>query len=780
MAMLPLPRNHLPATNAFLVNHPSHPCQNAGGIFLKFMRKILLTAVVSAVLSMVLPLRSNSQQLPGWYMLGPRHYTSVTLQSAGTIVVTCNNGYIYRSTDRGHHWQPIRVNDSLRFNDIAFLDSLHGALIDDLNAVLITSDGGASWTAHRSPIVGPLSIAYPKFGSIIVTDGLGGVHKSDDLGASWKSQRFAEAARIRDVVFRDSDHGWIVGDSGIYATTIDGGDTWVRADFPNDFLQSISWSETGQGFIGAAYGCYLSYDNGLHWIKRERVGPPIQAGFFISDSDVIAFTETGTVLVSSDSGKNFTNKEISQSWPFGHVEDALFSKETGGIAVGEDGSLSRSDDGKSWTTVEWFPIRMKIAMDIVTDSRGTSWHIIERKSFRNVLLTSNDSGRSWVPHAIPPTFFQDLHFVSRDSGYIFYESNLGQTYETTDGGQTWNPAAIREQSPPRDWFTNDMKISPEGFGVLVGDQWIYTTVDHGAHWSYKHFPADTTTPFLATRPYKSLFISCSISGPTDAEAVYATIDTLPGKFKTRTYHSTVVATTNKGVNWSPLKNCPQTPQARCVYRKGDHAYFIGCLGGVVWRSLDAGQTWDSLDFGMDTAMTAIGFLNDSVGFIGTPVGLVFITTDGGFTWQRHDIPFKDDGWGAPAVTEFKFPTENTVFALTHRGLFSLTMTNESRSTTIRDGDIRPFMIVDLFPNPAKNFLHVRLQGLWSAPESAVQAQLEDVLGRTLLDLSANARRGSDGKISSFDVDVSGLPPGVYAVRFALRGISRSRFFVVER
>ena len=79
--------------------------------------------------------------------------------------------------------------------------------------------------------------------------------------------------------------------------------------------------------------------------------------------------------------------------------------------------------------------------------------------------------------------------------------------------------------------------------------------------------------------------------------------------------------------------------------------------GQVFRTNDAGETWEQRHLFTEVDLEAVCFLNGDLGWIAGGEGKVFYTTDGGEHWdvvyagyavQLHDLLFMDEshGWAA--------------------------------------------------------------------------------------------------------------------------------------
>ncbi len=134
-------------------------------------------------------------------------------------------GRVFHSKDGGRHWTvvatPIR-NDaaSAGIFSIAFADARHGMAVggdyakdkEDRGNIVVTTDGGRSWTAPAARPAGFRSaLAYlPNRKAWIVT-GTSGSDVSTDGGATWK---LFDSGSYNAMSFVSSRAGWAVGGHG--------------------------------------------------------------------------------------------------------------------------------------------------------------------------------------------------------------------------------------------------------------------------------------------------------------------------------------------------------------------------------------------------------------------------------------------------------------------------------------------------------------------------------------------------------------------------------------
>jgi len=236
---------------------------------------------------------------------------------------------IFKTTDSGAHWMLQYTNpDPKGFLDaMAFWDADNGLVIGDSIdghlQLLITSDGGSSWTKVPDAALPPAlpgEGAFSASGSNIAMIGVNDawiamnarVLHTSDRGKTWSVSTTpidsSESAGIFSITFRDSSHGVVVG--GDYknenaainnvAITADGGKTWklIREKGLTGYRSAVKYLPGGGKSMIAVgpTGADFSNDDGQTWTALSYA--PLNTGF-----DAISFVRGHTTAwVSGNQG----------------------------------------------------------------------------------------------------------------------------------------------------------------------------------------------------------------------------------------------------------------------------------------------------------------------------------------------------------------------------------------------------------------------------------------------------------------------------------------------
>jgi photosystem II stability/assembly factor-like uncharacterized protein len=260
--------------------------------------------------------------------------------SSGVVSVTADGGATWTdSTPDGGVPAPMGMNIytsvEMASPDLAFITSI--------GKLLITTDGGSSWTAYREadwrPLMGPtlqgVSFADATTGWIVGTDGL--VRKTVDGGATFAPLDAPIAGgELVGVLARDVAHVWTWSgressdtpgayQGGMLARSLDGGATWnvVFADEPREVHRVFMLNNTeGWMISNAASGPRLEHttDGGASWtdmpVPSGAMGVPDYAWdvVFLDRCEgllLVESTDNSMVFYTRDRGETWEDQDLS-------------------------------------------------------------------------------------------------------------------------------------------------------------------------------------------------------------------------------------------------------------------------------------------------------------------------------------------------------------------------------------------------------------------------------------------------------------------------------------
>ena len=225
-------------------------------------------------------------------------------------------------------------------------------VVGERGHVLVSTDGGASWTQSRVPTRALLTAVHlhdERTGWAVGHDAV--ILRTGDGGETWEIVHHApeEERPLLDVWFRDERHGIAVGAYGYLLATGDGGDTWTsRAISEDDFhLNAIAPAGGDRLFIAAEAGvAYRSDDGGATW---HELPSPYSGSWFgalpLDEDRVLLAGLRGHLFRSEDAGETWTRVPAETR---ATLTGAVRLPSGAVLVTGLEGTvLTSGDDGRS-------------------------------------------------------------------------------------------------------------------------------------------------------------------------------------------------------------------------------------------------------------------------------------------------------------------------------------------------------------------------------------------------------------------------------------------------
>lgn len=366
----------------------------------------------------------------------------------------------------------------------------------------------------------------------------------------------------------------------------------------------------------------------------------------------------------------------------------------------------------------------------------------------------------WDSTGIP---FRDIAFIDSNHGFIgTLENGLnsGDTiimYETSDGGSTWNPVANLPGPRPAGicgmHALNDSTVF--AVGRYYGPAGFYKTTDRGQNWSYVNLDS------LAGGLVDVFFHNADTGIAVGSNGNYFTgrgivLETYDGG---NSWHVAHVSAHTNEICWKisfPSRNI------------GYVSLQAFANSGWQWilRTTDGGQSWfdSNVSIGGGPIGTynveGIGFVNDSVGWIGGDLG-TFMTTDSGNTWLRQS-------WGN-TINRFRFLNDSLAFGAGEK-MYKMDRT----LVGISSPQLNQFALNQNYPNPFQEQTVFE----YNLPEpNHVQLDIFDSMGKMVAKLiDSEVSTGTHRLIWSVDQ----LPNGIYYYTLKVGTQQATRRLVIHR
>jgi photosystem II stability/assembly factor-like uncharacterized protein len=503
------------------------------------------------------------------------------------------------------------INDAVVFTDT---NKIIG--VGDNGFIIKSTDGGRSW--KNIPTFQPyyLRAIHAPTDSVLYTVGSWRtVLKSEDQGESWyplyvplTKSGTGVTDMFNDVFFLNKDKGFIVGDGGTVATTLDGGRSWKDTSFSGTFssrLNCVTFVNDTLGFIsGGSNALFRTKTGGRIWekINIDFVG-------FNVDVKKVTFRNTLTGFAVGDNNLFIKTTDGGNTWtfvsaPMGGIKyDICFANSNTGFIAG-DYNLRTTDGGNSWTGQFDIPPSYSVACDLagkkaIFTGGGTMLGYNGR-----TLVTTTDNGNTYQQQsANKPIDYREIFFLNDSTGYITSDY---QIYKTTDYAESWKTV---NAYPNLLNYVNNMFFVDEQHGYAAADN-IYKTDNGGITWT------PTATPNGQSQLYlQRMHFFDALQGLT-------------------IYNSGIYRTLNGGSSWSLVQAAPTNVYFwDMAFTPNGKGVAVGWSGSA-FISSDYGASWSPLPLNTSEYLNSVYFYNNNLGFIGTTDSTVYKTTDGGVTWTK--------------------------------------------------------------------------------------------------------------------------------------------------
>lgn len=456
---------------------------------------------------------------------------------------------------------------------VHFTDPDTGTAVGYNGTILRTTNGGATWAQQPNPIT-DANDAH------LVSD----VHFFDtDTGVA--------------VITKDSES--VTQDISILRTT-DGGTTWTTVPAPDttQHLSAVSFADQNAGFAvgnntpGNTCKVLRTTDGGQTWQDKTPGG---------GDCPGPAGPGTGYRL----SGVFAFSPQIV-------------------VAVGDNGTIIRSDDGgDSWTVLANFGVTplpgaaQATFNDVFFTSPDEGWVV----GTSGRIFHTTDGGHTWTPQAsgAGASDLRAVTFLDDTTGWVVVSD--GRMLHTTNGGASWQPQSVLQGG-----VLNAISFPQPDVGVVVGANGaILRTGDGGDSWTRQFSSVTQAAPNGVDFALNG--VDFAAADPDTGMAVGA--------------GGTLLRTEDAGDSWTPL-DAPEAGDdfAGVAMIGPDTAVVAGSSAngsGVILRTDDGGQNWQRQQWGTD-GLRDVACADSMTCMVVGNLGAVARTEDGGQTWEDRSPP----------------------------------------------------------------------------------------------------------------------------------------------
>ncbi len=265
------------------------------------------------------------------------------------------------------------------------------------------------------------------------------------------------------------------------------------------------------------------------------------------------------------------------------------------------------------------------------------------------LLKTDNGGVSWQPIdlGMGSDPFYDIYFRDSLNGFVIGNTDSeSDNFRTTDGGATWT----RFDLPAGSW--REMKFVSATTGFVGANGAMCRTLDGGASWQTRSAVPNAPIVYGMDFSDANTGIVCGYLIETNQGGIFKTADggvTWSHKFEgfindavwldanvvLACGDTSIYRSTNAGETWNLFAAGIDTGLLELI--KVSPTTVLGVsLKGDIWRSANAGLSWNMVYDGLGDLPVSwnIGFADPLNGWVVGQGGLMLRTNDGGLTWTQ--------------------------------------------------------------------------------------------------------------------------------------------------
>jgi len=476
---------------------------------------------------------------------------------------------------------------------------------------------------------------------------------------------------INDLIFIEELKGYCVNEAGDILMTIDGGMTWeIIKYYAEQSIEELKFINSLNGFAFASNNIYLNSiepfiyttNGGNTWHEAQISMSDARTFLPISLSQIIKSVYDGIKKLDNF----FNNWRYTYNTPTFLVGDSLYQWEE---LYGDIHQFQKLNSGRilalgsSWNAFNYGIISDSVSLILKSDDSGETWdtlwcdlpYNLITMSFPNEsvgyiagederIYKTSDGGASWsLVH--PSTSNLDInHIFALNETHIYSVAN-NKIIFSSDGGNSWQESIIAPYGHFKLFFNNSQKGFAYGSDLLA-------TSDGGYTW-------ERVSNSFVDDISKIDFVSPSVGWALSYYSLYKTTD--------------------GGYNWlnqldfyggyNSVMGIEMLDSLKGYILTPDNIYSTN-NGGIDWDSLYLG---DRIIF-----YGGVTFLNEELGIIfgaaeeeipgsnNYNIQSNFITTNGGFSWQKITYPIGSDYTQA---SKMRFTDSEHLWSINQKGIW---------------------------------------------------------------------------------------------------------------
>lgn len=557
------------------------------------------------------------------------------------------NGTIYRSFDGGATWGNFS-DGSTTFRSV-FTLAQYVWLVGDNGTYRRSVNGGGSWssgTLAGGVRLNAVAFASPSVGWIAGHNGT--LLGTTDGGVTWTEQVSGTAQNLNAIAAVDAQNAYVAGAAGTLLKTTDGGASWASAAGVGWTRDIFSVSARGSHVyaVGALEFSVRSTNGGGSWsaLNFKTDSRSDVHGVFAHTPDSVRFIGGGgAIRVSTDGGSTFTwglhgmHAQLSSIYFY----DALrgWASSPMNYAV-----LSTTDGGLTWSLPSGTTVTRQWVQKFSAGSIGNTFMIdpFDRDKIwvimGNSVYLSTNRGETWVLQAGKSAGGGSCHsfYISPKNPNLWVVAATGTTdavRRSTNAGVSWTTsiaANFTSYGMPLEMDSDrpdTLYFAPDGSGGTTPNARFYCSKDFGLTW-------DTVTITRFRSP-------CDILLVPDNPAIIYVADGVTGTAPGKMWRSP-----DAGRSWDSIYavSGSEIPMMAMSRHRTSYAYATAWGSGGYWKTTNTGLQWSPIAGTSSTWGTDVAKDDPNVVLYGTyGGGTAYLSTNAGTSFISSPLSGSNSG-----------------------------------------------------------------------------------------------------------------------------------------
>ena len=480
---------------------------------------------------------------------------------------------------------------------------------------------------------------------------------------------------IYDIQSNDQDEVWTAGDNQIMYSE-DSGDHWININFPFPDARLLHISALSKdNIIAIGKEFHLTLDGGATWEVQSELTQIEDVFQFDQTVFISRNIDQESVMRSDDGGKNWN---VIQPMDIVRAKTISFLSANLGHCSDDIGNIYKTTDaGETWTIINNTDFTAEIKLMAFRSEEEA--YLIQEKNF----YQTTDGGISWtllhddVSTQVKALFATPTDIITLDSRYKAYDviNNRFNTiidkedynliwsngFDQTSNFQFVSGNGIVMRKPINNVWDDWVDLTPGpniGFDqiafsgnkiLLGGPHRIQYSEDNGLSFTEHNSPGFTYLEDIAIFPNGHFYVATNGLQKSEDNGATWEFTIIGNRFQAfdndniiRHHAGSIYRTNDAGITWDSLHRATET-NVQTIYFYDENFGWLFGGGPKANRTLDGGITWEVIEIGISSP-TQAQFVNHQVGFgFFKYRSSFFKTIDGGDTWTISSVDhFADD------------------------------------------------------------------------------------------------------------------------------------------